>query len=41
MPFFFVPSIKFPFNGEICYNAPRFVMGLEPVFYLWARKWMW
>lgn len=25
-----------PFNPEFCYNAPRFVMGFEPVFYLWA-----
>lgn len=25
-----------PFSGEFCYNAPRFVMGFEPVFYLWV-----
>ena len=25
-----------PFNLGFCYNAPRFGMGFEPVFYLWA-----
>ena len=22
-----------PFNSKFCYNAPRFEMGFEPVFY--------
>jgi len=25
-----------PLVSEFSYNAPRFVMGFEPVFYLWA-----
>jgi ribosome maturation factor RimP len=24
--------------SEFCYNAPRFVMGFEPVFYLWIKN---
>lgn len=26
-----------PFKAWLCYNARRFEMGLEPVFYLWAE----
>ena len=30
------PFNLIPFDGELWYNAPRFEMGFEPVFYLWV-----
>lgn len=32
-----IPNNLIPFEAWLCYNARRFEMGFEPVFYLWVK----